>query len=185
MPEKLLKDTEERMRKAGESLARDLAGIRTGKANPTLLDPVKVDYYGTPTPLRQLANVAAPEPRLMVVQPFDKNALPEIEKAILKSSMGLNPSNDGNLIRIPIPPLTEERRLELGKVVKKMGESSKVAIRNVRRDANDKLKKLEKDGQLSEDEAKKHHDKVQDLTNKYTEEIDRMVAKKEEEVMEV
>jgi len=185
MPEKLITETEDRMRKAGESLARELAGIRTGKANPALLDPVKVDYYGAPTPLRQLANIGAPEPRLIVVQPFDKTALGEIEKAILKSSLGLNPSNDGNLIRIPIPALTEERRKELAKLVRKMGENGKVAVRNIRRDANEKIKRSEKEGEIAEDDSKRLQDRVQDLTNKYTEEIDGMVAGKEKEVMEV
>ena len=185
MPEKLIAETEDRMRKAGESLARELAGIRTGKANPALLDPVKVDYYGAPTPLRQLANIGAPEPRLIVVQPFDKTALAEIEKAILKSSLGLNPSNDGNLIRIPIPALTEERRKELAKLVRKMGENGKVAVRNIRRDANEKIKRSEKEGEITEDDSKRLQDRVQDLTNKYTEEIDGMVAGKEKEVMEV
>ena len=185
MPEKLIAETEDRMRKAGESLARELAGIRTGKANPALLDPVKVDYYGTPTPLRQLASIGAPEPRLIVVQPFDKTALAEIEKAILKTSLGLNPSNDGNIIRIPIPPLTEERRKELAKMVRKMGESGKVAVRNIRRDANEKIKKSEKDGDVAEDDSKRLQDRVQELTDKYTEEIDGMVSGKEKEVMEV
>lgn len=185
MPKELLSETEERMGKAGEALSRDLAGVRTGKANPSLLDSIKVDYYGTPTPLRQIANVAAPEPRLIVVQAFDKTALPEIEKAIQKADLGLNPSNDGNLIRIPIPPLTEDRRKDLGKIVKKMGESAKVAVRNIRRDANDKLKKLEKDSEITEDDSKRDHDKVQELTNKQVEEIDKMVSRKEEEVMEV
>jgi len=183
--DELLTNTEERMRKAGESLARELAGIRTGKANPNLLDPIKVDYYGTPTPLKQLANVSAPEPRLMVIQPFDRNAIGEIEKAVQKSSLGLNPSNDGNVVRIPIPPLTEERRKELSKVVRKMGEASKVSVRNIRRDANNDLKKLEKDGTLREDESVRDQEKVQKLTDKYVEEIERLVTRKEEEVMEV
>ena len=185
MSNEVLKDTEDRMKKTVESLARELTGIRTGKANPALLDPVKVDYYGTPTPLNQLANVAAPEPRLIVVQPFDKNILADIEKAILKTDLGLNPGNDGNLIRIPIPPLTEERRKELGKMVRKLGENGKVAVRNIRRDANDKLKKLEKEGTITEDDSKRDHENVQELTNKHTEEIDGMVTRKEEEVMEV
>ncbi|MBN1826768.1 MAG: ribosome recycling factor [Candidatus Eisenbacteria bacterium] len=185
MPEKLIAETEDRMRKAGDSLARELAGIRTGKANPGLLDPVKVDYYGTQTPLRQLANVAAPEPRLLVVQPFDKSALGEMEKAILKSSLGLNPSNDGNVIRIPIPSLTEERRKELAKMVRKLGESGKVAVRNIRRDANEKIKRSEKEGQVTEDDSKRMLERIQEITDKYIEEIDGMVAAKEKEVMEV
>ncbi len=181
----VLRETEDRMKKAEEAVSRELSGIRTGKANPALLDPVKVDYYGAPTPLRQLANVAAPEPRLIVVQPFDKRAIGEIEKAIHKSSLGLNPSNDGNLIRIPIPPLTEERRRELTKVVRKMGEGGKVAVRNIRRDANDKLKKLEKDGDITKDDSDKQIAKVQTLTDKYIQDIDKMIERKEKEVMEV
>jgi ribosome recycling factor len=185
MAKDVLHETEDRMKKAEEAVGRELVGIRTGKANPALLDPVRVDYYGAPTPLRQLANVAAPEPRLLVVQPFDKRAIPEIEKAILKSSLGLNPANDGNLIRIPIPALTEERRRDLTKVVKKMGESGKVAIRNIRRDANDQLKKLEKDGEITKDEAEKQQTRVQTLTDKFIQDIDKMIERKEKEVMEV
>ncbi len=180
-----MQEAAERMKKAEEAFGRELAGIRTGKANPALLDPIKVDYYGAPTPLRQLANIAAPEPRLLVIQPFDKRAIPEIEKAILKSPLGLNPASDGNLIRIPIPSLTEERRRELTKLVRKMGENAKVAVRNIRRDANDRLKKMEKDGTVTEDEGKKQLDKVQDLTNKRIDEIDKMIERKEKEVMEV
>ncbi|MBM3320693.1 MAG: ribosome recycling factor [Candidatus Eisenbacteria bacterium] len=181
----VMQEAAERMKKAEEALARELAGIRTGKANPALLDPIKVEYYGAPTPLRQLANIAAPEPRLLVIQPFDKRAIPEIEKAILKSPLGLNPASDGNLIRIPIPSLTEERRRELTKLVRKMGENAKVAVRNIRRDANDRLKKMEKDGAVTEDEGKKQLEKVQDLTNKNIDEIDKMIERKEKEVMEV
>lgn len=181
----LLSDTENRMRKAGDSLARELASIRTGKANPGLLDGIKVDYYGTPTALKQLANVSAPEPRLIVVQPFDRTAIAEIEKSIQKSSLGLNPTNDGTVVRIPVPALTEDRRKELGKLVKKMGEAGKVAVRNVRRDANDRLKKLEKEGTLREDETSREQENVQKLTDKFIEEIDRLVNRKEAEVMEV
>ncbi len=181
----LLAQTEDRMRKTGESLAREFAGIRTGKANPNLLDPIKVDYYGTPTPLKQLANVSAPEPRLMVIQPFDKGSIAEIEKAVQKSSLGLNPASDGNVVRIPIPSLTEDRRKELRKLVHKMGESSKVAVRNIRRDANGELKKMEKEGNLREDESGRDQEEVQKLTDKFVEEIDRLVTRKEEEVMEV
>ncbi len=183
--EALLAGTEEKMRKTVESLSRELAGIRTGKANPNLLDPIRVDYYGTPTPLRQLANVSAPEPRLMVIQPFDRTAIADIEKGIQKSSLGLNPSNDGNVIRIPIPALTEERRKELSKLVKKIGETSKVAVRNIRRDANNDLKKMEKEGKLREDESGMDQKEVQNLTDKYIAEVDRLVTRKEAEVLEV
>jgi ribosome recycling factor len=185
MAKDVMHETEDRMKKAEEAVARELAGIRTGKANPALLDPVRVDYYGAPTPLRQLANVAAPEPRLIVIQPFDKRAIGDIEKAIQKSSLGLNPASDGNLIRIPIPPLTEERRRDLTKLVRKIGENGKVAVRNIRRDANDQLKKLEKDGEVTEDEGKRQHDRVQTLTDKYIQDIDKMIERKEKEVMEV
>jgi ribosome recycling factor len=185
MAKDVMHETEDRMKKAEEAVARELAGIRTGKANPALLDPVRVDYYGAPTPLRQLANVTAPEPRLIVIQPFDKRGIGDIEKAIQKSSLGLNPASDGNLIRIPIPPLTEERRRDLTKLVRKIGENGKVAVRNIRRDANDQLKKLERDGEVTEDEGKKQHDRVQTLTDKYIQDIDKMIERKEKEVMEV
>ncbi len=181
----LLKETEEKMKKAGESLARELGGIRTGKANPSLLDGIKVEYYGTPTPLKQLANVSAPEPRLIVVQPFDRTAIAEIEKAIQKSSLGLNPASDGTVIRLPVPALTEDRRKELGKMVRKMGEQGKVAVRNIRRDANDQIKKLEKGGDLREDESSRDQESVQKLTDRFVENIDELIARKESEVMEV
>jgi len=183
--EELLAGTEDKMRKTVESLSRELAGIRTGKANPNLLDPIRVDYYGTPTPLRQLANVSAPEPRLMVIQPFDRTAIADIEKGIQKSSLGLNPSTDGNVIRIPIPALTEERRKDLSKQVRKIGEASKVAIRNIRRDGNNDLKKMEKDGKLREDESGRDQEKVQKLTDKYIAEVERLVNLKEADVLEV
>lgn len=176
---------EEKMEKTLNVLKEELSVIRAGRANPTLLDKIVVDYYGTPTPLKQMASVSAPEPRMLVVQPWDKTALKDIEKALQTSDMGFNPSNDGNQIRIAIPQLTEERRRELTKLVSKTGENAKVALRNERREANDKLKKMEKDGELTEDDAKKATDEVQKIIDKYTKTVDEMVAKKEKEIMEV
>lgn len=182
MPQAILKSAEERMKKAIDVLKKELAALRAGRATPALLDRVTVDYYGTPTPVNQLATITAPEPRLLVIQPWDKSTLGEIEKAIQKSDLGLTPMNDGNVIRIAIPPLTEERRAELAKVVKKHGEEAKVAIRNIRRDANDELKALEKDGQISEDELRRHQEAVQKLTDKYTAEVEALVEAKEKEI---
>jgi ribosome recycling factor len=179
------KQASERMEKAIQALKRDLASLRAGRATPALLDKVTVEYYGTETPLNQMANISAPEPRMLVVQPWDKSALADIEKGILKSELGLTPTNDGNIIRITIPALTEERRAELVKVVKKTGEEAKVAIRNIRRDANDDVKKLEKNGDLSEDEARRGQDEIQKLTDKFIAEVDSIVNAKEKEIMEV
>jgi ribosome recycling factor len=179
------KDTEEKMKKTVKVLEEEFATIRAGRANPALLDKVMVDYYGSPTPLNQIAGVSAPEARLLVIQPYDSNAIGNIEKAILKSDLGLNPSNDGRVIRLVIPQLTEERRKELVKLVKKYGEEAKVAIRNERRSANDELKKMKKDGELTEDDEKKAQDEVQKLTDKYVGIIDQIIVKKEEEIMEV
>lgn len=180
-----LSDSEERMEKSVDALKRDLATVRAGRANPALLDKVSADYYGTPTPLNQMANITAPESRLLVVQPWDKSTIKEIEKAILKSDLGLNPNSDGTLIRIAIPQLTEERRKELVKVVRKKGEDAKVALRNIRRDLNDGIKDLEKSHEVSEDEAKRGLDDAQKLTEKFVKKIDETIAAKEEEIMEV
>ncbi|WP_139488954.1 ribosome recycling factor [Brevibacillus dissolubilis] len=185
MPQSILKDAEDRMQKAITNLKRDLATLRAGRANPAMLDKIVVDYYGTPTPIAQLANVSVPEPRLLTIQPWDKSALKDIDKAIQQSDLGLNPSNDGNIIRIVIPALTEERRKELVKVAGKSGEESKVAIRNIRRDANDELKKLEKDGTISEDESRRHQETVQKTTDKYIAEVDKVVKEKEKDILEV
>lgn len=176
---------EEKMEKTIAVLKDDLSVIRAGRANPTLLDKIIVDYYGTPTPLKQMAGISAPEPRTILVQPWDKSAMKDIEKAIQMSDMGFNPTNDGTQIRIAIPQLTEERRKELTKLVSKTGENSKVALRNERREANDKIKKMEKDSELTEDEAKKATDEVQKIIDKYTKTVDELVAKKEKEIMEV
>ncbi|MBA1333890.1 MAG: Ribosome recycling factor [Firmicutes bacterium] len=179
------KETEEKMKKTVKVLEEELATIRAGRANPALLDKVMVEYYGVPTPLNQIAGLSAPEARLLIIQPYDSTALGNIEKAILKSDLGLNPSNDGRIIRLVIPQLTEERRRELVKLVKKYGEEAKVAIRNERRNANDELKRMKKDGDITEDDEKKAQDEVQKLTDRYVENIDQVVAKKEQEIMEV
>ena len=185
MPNEVIKHSEETMHKSIENLQREFMGIRTGKANPGLLENVKVMYYGQTVPLKQVANIAVPEPRLITVQPWEKTLVPEIEKAIQASELGLNPQSDGVLIRLPIPPLTEERRKELVKVVKRLGEDARVALRNIRRDANETFKKLEKDHTISEDEMHTHQDEVQTLTDKFVAEVDDVVAAKEKEVMEI
>ncbi|NUN46720.1 ribosome recycling factor [bacterium] len=178
-------ETEEKMKKSLETVRNELAKIRSGRATTTLLDGVKVDYYGTPTPLNQVGNVSAPEARLLTVQPWEKGMVPAIEKAIREANLGLNPQNDGALIRIPIPPLNEERRKELVKLGKKYAEEGKVAVRNVRRDANEHFKKAEKDHKISEDDSKDAQDKVQKMTDNYIKKIDEMLLIKEKEIMEV
>ncbi|MHB1404764.1 MAG: ribosome recycling factor [Desulfitobacteriaceae bacterium] len=181
----VLKEAEERMHKAVDALRKEFGTIRAGRANPSLLDKVLVDYYGTPTPVNQLANISVPEPRLLVIQPWDKSSLPTIEKAILKSDLGLNPSSDGTVIRIIIPQLTAERRTELVKTVKKKAEDSRVAVRNIRRDVNEHLKKAEKDHLASEDEVKRAQEDVQKMTDKVIKEIDHILDVKEKEITEV
>ena len=185
MLRKLYKETEERMSKTISVYSEDLQSIRAGRANPALLDKLVIDYYGQMTPLRQIASISAPEPRLLVIQAWDANLIPVIEKEILKSDLGLNPSNDGKLIRLVIPILTEERRIDLTKLVKKNGENAKVAIRNIRRDANDELKTMEKDKEISEDEKRVAEDEIQSITDKYTKELDAIIKKKEDELMEI
>lgn len=185
MDKLVIEDIENRMKKTIEHLVKDLAGLRAGRAHPALLDRVLVDYYGTPTPVNQLGNIGVPEPRLLVIQPWDKTAIPEIEKAIRRSDLGVNPSNDGNVIRIQIPALTEERRRELVKVVRKRAEEARVAARNLRREANDAIKALEKEKAISEDQGKKRLDEVQKLTDNTIKEIDRILQAKEKEIMEV
>ena len=181
----ILLDTEDRMEKALASLEREFAKLRTGRATTALVDGIKADYYGTPTPISQMASVAVPDSRTITIQPWDKGGISVVEKAILKSDLGLTPVNDGRLIRISIPPLTEERRKELVKVSRKYGEDAKVAIRNVRRDANDSLKKLEKDKTITEDEQKKAEADVQKLTDKFVGEVDKKCAAKEKEIMDI
>ena len=181
----VLKNLEEQMKKAVSSTQKELQGVRTGRANPTLLDRVVVDYYGAPTSLKQLANISTPDGKCLVIQPYDKGALKDIEIAISKSDLGITPNNDGNLIRIVIPALTEERRKELVKLIKKFAEDGKVSARNARRDALELIKKLEKEKQISEDDSKKQQDQIQRLTDKYTKEIDDLCSGKEKEVMTV
>jgi ribosome recycling factor len=159
--------------------------LRAGRATPALLDKVQVDYYGTLTPVNQMANVSVPEARLLLIQPWDKSTIPSIEKAILKSDLGLTPSSDGNVIRIGIPQLTEERRKELVKVVKKKTEDARVAVRNVRRETNDMIKEFEKEREISEDESKRGLDEIQKITDKYIKKLDEVMNAKEEEIMEV
>ncbi|MGQ9497727.1 MAG: ribosome recycling factor [Desulfotomaculales bacterium] len=173
------------MQKTVEIVKREFASLRAGRATPALLDKILVNYYGTPTPVNQLASISAPEPRLLVVQPWDKSITGEIEKAILKSDLGITPSSDGNVIRLAIPQLTEERRQELVKVIKKKAEEGRVAIRNVRRDANDQLRAKQKEGEITEDELRRGQDDVQKLTDKYIKEIDRLLQAKEKEIMEI
>ncbi|MEC1721890.1 ribosome recycling factor [Schinkia azotoformans] len=185
MGQTVIKNTKEKMNKAIQAFKRELATVRAGRANPSLLDRVSVNYYGAPTPLNQLSSITVPEARLLVIQPYDKSVLNDIEKAILKADLGLNPSNDGTIIRIAIPALTEERRKSLAKDIKAMAEDAKIAIRNVRRDANDDLKKLEKDGQITEDELRSFSDDVQKETDNHVKEIDNITKEKEKEIMEV
>jgi ribosome recycling factor len=180
----ILKDAEERMDKSLNSVKNELITIRTGRATPALLDVVKVDYYGNLVPLKQVANVAAPDARLLVVQVFDKNAVSSVEKAIMQSDLGLTPQKDGNLIRLPIPQLTEERRKELVKIAYRIAEEGKVAIRNIRRDANEMLKETEEEHEISEDALYRAFDDVQKLTDRYIEKIDEIVKQKEYEIME-
>jgi ribosome recycling factor len=184
MPQSVKKNAEERMEKAIQALQRDLASLRAGRANPSLLDRVQVEYYGAMTPVNQLANVSTPDPRTLMIQPWDKSSLAAIEKAIMKSDLGLTPSNDGSQIRLSIPALTEERRADLVKLTKRSGEEAKVAIRNIRRDANDDIKKLEKT-EISEDESRRHQEDVQKLTDKFIAEVDKTLTAKEKEIMEV
>ncbi len=176
---------EEKMEKALAQLAREFGSVRSGRANPAILDKVLVDYYGAPTPLRQMSQVTVQDGTTLVISPYDKTILKEIEKAIIKAEIGITPNSDGICIRLPFPPLTEERRREIAKDVKKMGEDAKVAIRNIRRDMTDDLKKLEKSENLPEDLVKDNQDKIQKLTDKYTGMIDTNVANKEKEVMTV
>jgi len=176
---------EEKMTKTLSVLKSDLNTVRAGRANPSLLDQISIDYYGMATPLKNIANISVPDPRSLVIAPFDPKSLKDIERAILVSDIGINPSNDGRNIRLVIPPLTEERRKDLTKVIKKMGEESKVAIRNCRRDANETLKKAEKNGELTEDDLKDDLEEIQKLTEQYMKDVDNMVSEKEKELMEL
>lgn len=183
--EQIVADAESRMKKAISVLRDEFLTVRTGRASTTLLDRVMIDYYGSPVPLNQLATISVPEPRLVVIQPYDKAAIGNIEKAILQSDLGVTPNNDGTVIRLPIPTLTEERRRELIRVVRNMAEESRVAIRNVRRDANEHLKELKKQKEVSEDDEHRSEEEMQKKTDKYVNEVDKMLKNKEEEIMEV
>ncbi len=183
MKTEIINEMKRKMDRALEVLGQDFSRIRTGRASVTLLEGIKVDAYGTAMPISQVASLAAPEPRLLTVQPWDTALMSDLEKAILRSDLGLTPSNDGKIIRIPIPPLTTDRRKELAKSTKKMTEESKVALRNLRRDANEQLKDLKKDKQISEDEAFKAQDEVQKITDDYIKKLDALAAEKEKEIM--
>jgi len=185
MVEKVKKDAEERMKKAVENTRAEFARIRTGKATPALLDAVRVNYFGSSVPIKQVASISTPEARLITIQPWDRKMIGEIEKAILKSDLGLNPVNDGTLIRLPIPALTEERRKDLVRLCHKLAEEGRIAIRNIRRDANEHLRKAEKEHEISEDEMHWGLEEIQKLTDTYIQRIDELLKKKEAEVMEV
>jgi len=180
-----LKQTDDKMQKAVVATRDEFAMVRTGRASPQLLERIQVDYYGSKTPLNQIAGISVPEARLLVISPYDKNALSAIEKAIITSDLGINPSNDGTIIRLSFPPLTEERRKEMIKVVRERAEEGKVAVRNVRRHSKDEMEKLKKDGELSEDDLKRAEKELQKLTDQHTGEIDEMLAHKEKELLEV
>lgn len=185
MTDDILIDVEDRMQKSIKSLQKEFSTLRTGRANPAMFEGLKVMVYGTEMPMNQVATISIPEPRLVVIQPWDKNNLAEVEKAILKSDLSVNPANDGNLIRIQIPELTEERRKEYVKIAKSKAEDCKVAIRNVRRDGNDMIKALEKDKELSEDDSKAVQDKIQKITDKYVEEAQKITDNKEKEILNI
>ena len=185
MIEDVFSDAKGHMQKTLEAMRRELATLRTGRASPALLEHIRVEYYGTPTPLVQLASTSVPEPRMLVVKPFDKNSTKDIERAILKSDLGLVPNSDGTLIRIPIPTLTEERRRDLVKVARKHGEEGRVAVRNIRREAKEMLEELEEEGEVSEDDSRRAQERLQQLTDEMIAQLDRVLAAKEKEIMEV
>jgi len=181
----IISESESNMKKTVEVVKKEFASLRAGRATPALLDKIMVNYYGTPTPINQLANISVPEARLLVIQPWDKSSLPEIERAIMKSDLGIPPTSDGSVIRLAIPQLTQERRADLMKVIKKKAEEGRVAVRNIRRDTNEQLKAAQKEGKLSEDELKRSQDEVQKLTDRYIKEIDSLLSTKEQEIMQV
>ena len=180
-----MKTTEEKMEKAFQNTKKEFNTVRTGRARPSLVENIMVDYYGTQTPINQLANISAPEARQLIIEPFDKNVIENVEKAIMKENLGLTPNNDGNLIRINIPQLTEERRKELVKIVNEKAEDGRIAIRNIRREANDQLEDLEDDGTISEDNYHRGLENIQELTDEYIDKIDKLLERKKEEIMEV
>ena len=185
MVEDVMKTAEEKMQKSRAVYERDMMGLQAGRANPKLLDRIMVDYYGTPTPIPQIGNISSPEPRLLVIAPWEAKMIPQVEKAIQKSDLGLNPSNDGKIIRLVFPELNEERRKELTKVASKGAEETKVAIRSIRRDAIEQIKKLKKNSEITEDDQKDAEEEIQKLTDKAIKEVDAIYAKKEKEIMEV
>jgi len=185
MAKQVLEQAKDKMNKTIAAFTRELSSIRAGRANASLLDRIMVDYYGAPTPINQLAGVSVPEARLLVITPYDKTILGEIEKAIIKSDIGITPTNDGSIIRLMIPALTEERRKDLVKQVKKEAEDAKIAVRNVRRDANDDLKKLEKAGEITEDDLRGYGDDIQKLTDEFIVKVDQVTKDKEKEILEV
>lgn len=185
MIDDILSEASSRMGKTIEAMRKELAAIRTGRATPAIVDHIKVDYYGVPTPLNQMATISTPEARLILIQPWDRHALSSIEKAILKSDLGLNPASDGNVIRLSIPQLSEERRRELVKVVRKRAEESRVALRNIRRSALEEFRELERKKEISQDEQKRAQERLQELTDSFMEEVDRVGRDKEAELLEV
>lgn len=185
MIDETLEELRDAIQKSHGALKRDLARVRTGRANPDILDSVRVEYYGTATPLKQMANISVPEPRLIVIKPFDKSTLQTIEKGIVMAELGVNPSNDGELIRLPIPPLTQERRKELAKKARKLGEDAKVAIRHGRHEAKDMLDQLVKDGDIGEDDGTRAQKEMEEIVKGGTAEVDRIVAAKEDDIMEI
>ncbi len=185
MVKAVLREAEDKMKKTSEVFRKELASLKAGRATPALLDKIAVDYYGTPTPINQLSNLSVPEPRLLVIQPWDKSSLPSIEKAILKSDLGITPASDGTVLRLNVPQLTTERRKELVKQLNKKAEEARVAVRNERREANEATKRLKKDGKISEDDEKRAETDIQKLTDRYIREVDQTLAAKEKEVMEV
>lgn len=185
MIRELMADAEERMTKSVGSLRHNLQGLRAGRANPGLLEKVRVDYYGTPTPVNQVATISVPEPRLLVIQPWDKTVLGALEKAILKSDIGLTPSSDGTVIRLAIPQLTEQRRQELVKTARRLGEEERVAIRNIRREIREMMEEAAKEGEVSEDEARRGQEELQKLTDRMVEQVGQILEAKEKEIMEV
>ncbi len=178
-----IKEAETRMQGAIDVLSRELAGVRTGRASTVLLEGIKVDYYGTPTPVSQLASLSVPDPRTLLIQPWEPALLPAIEKAIMKSDLGVTPANDGKTIRLAIPPLTEERRKQLAKVVGKLAEDCRVAVRNIRHEANKKIKALEKEKKISEDDSRRSLEQIQKLTDKFIQRVDELLKKKEQEIL--
>ena len=185
MIDDIMMTAEEKMQKSCAAYERDMMGLRAGRANPKLLDRIMVDYYGTQTPINQIGNISSPEPRLLVIAPWEAKMIPQVEKAIQKSDLGLNPSNDGKIIRLVFPELNEERRRDLTKVASKGAEETKVAIRNIRRDAVDQIKKLKKNNEITEDDQKDAEEEIQKMTDKAIKEVDEIFSKKEKEIMEV